>query len=189
VPKTNKAKLLRECRASNSVPTQRVHKISSEKPASTIPKGRFISVKEWELVTVREQLLPQEMILCDRAAAAVQYWKTVIQPRPQFAGECEYLFVLLLNSRKRIMGHTLVSTGTVDSIVLNTSSVFGLAAVANASAIILMHNHPSGEALPSEADIQATQEMVNAGRILNIQVLDHVIVGNGQYSSVFDGMS
>jgi DNA repair protein RadC len=62
--------------------------------------------------------------------------------------------------------------------------VFRLAVVSNASAIVLMHNHPSGEATPSEADIKVTRDLIRAGQLLKIEVLDHVIVGNPNHCSL-----
>ncbi|MGH7977817.1 MAG: JAB domain-containing protein, partial [Limisphaerales bacterium] len=78
----------------------------------------------------------------------------------------------------------LVSIGTMDTILVHPREVFRLAIVTAASAFILMHNHPSGESAPSEADIRTTRDLIRAGQILKIQLLDHVIIGNGNFSSL-----
>lgn len=72
----------------------------------------------------------------------------------------------------------------MDTILVHPREVFRVAILAAASAIILMHNHPSGEATPSEADIRVTRDLIRAGQLLKIEVLDHVIVGAGRHVSL-----
>ena len=67
--------------------------------------------------------------------------------------------------------------GTLDTILVHPRDVFKAAIAANASAIVLVHNHPSGDPTPSEADIKVTRDLIRAGQLLKIDVLDHVIVG------------
>ena len=79
----------------------------------------------------------------------------------------------------------LISQGLVDTILVHPREVFRSAIAANASALVLVHNHPSGDPTPSEADIQVTRDLIRAGQLLKIEVLDHVILGrrasaNGQ---------
>lgn len=83
----------------------------------------------------------------------------------------------MLNTRRRIKGHTLVSMGTVDTILIHPLNVFRPAVVMSSPAIILLHNHPSGEPSPSEADIKVTRDLIRAGQLLKIEVLDHVVIG------------
>ena len=92
--------------------------------------------------------------------------------------------MLLLNTRKRVKGHQLVSIGTMDTILVHPREVFRLAIIAAASAVIVMHNHPSGESTPSEADIKVTRDLIRAGQLLKLELLDHVIIGNGNFSSL-----
>lgn len=89
--------------------------------------------------------------------------------------------VLILNTRRTIIGHNLVSLAGLDNCIDQSREVFRPVIVA---AIILMHNHPSGDPNPSEADIRATREMIRAGQLLRIEVLDHVIVGSGNHVSL-----
>ena len=124
------------------------------------------------------------MQLCDTPERAVDYWRVHITAHPHFNPECECFVVLHLNTRRRIRGHNLVSTGTLDTILVHPREVFRTAIAANASALILMHNHPSGEAVPSEADIRVTRDLIRAGQLLKLEVLDHVIVGNPGHSSL-----
>ncbi|HUS36672.1 MAG TPA: DNA repair protein RadC, partial [Verrucomicrobiae bacterium] len=85
--------------------------------------------------------------------------------------------VILLNRRNRLIRIENVSQGTVDSILIHPREVFRHAIAANATGIILAHNHPSGDPTPSSADLSATGDIIRAGQVLKIDVLDHVIIG------------
>ncbi|HTI98813.1 MAG TPA: DNA repair protein RadC [Dongiaceae bacterium] len=89
----------------------------------------------------------------------------------------ETLQVLLLNTRRRLIRVEEISSGTLDTLLVHAREVFRPAIAANASAIVLAHNHPSGDPAPSEADIKVTRDLVRAGHLLKIEVLDHVILG------------
>ena len=80
--------------------------------------------------------------------------------------------------------HVLVAHGILDTILVHPREVFRAAITAGAAAVVLAHNHPSGEATPSEADIKVTRDLIRAGQLLKIDVLDHVIIGNGQRVSL-----
>jgi DNA repair protein RadC len=85
--------------------------------------------------------------------------------------------VVFLNTRRRLLGVTSISQGTLDTILVHPREVFAAAIAKRASAIILAHNHPSGDPTPSEADIKVTRDLIRAGQLLKIDVLDHVILG------------
>ena len=140
--------------------------------------------KEYKLVSLRECPLPAEMQLCDTPDKVVDYWNAAIKSSPIFNPECECFFVLLLNTRRRVKAHVLVAHGTLDTILVHPREVFRAAITANAAAVVLAHNHPSGEATPSEADIKVTRDLIRAGQLLKIDVVDHVIIGNGQRASL-----
>jgi DNA repair protein RadC len=91
--------------------------------------------------------------------------------------EVETFRVLLLNTRRRLIAWERVADGTLDTVLVHPREVFKPAIVANASAIVLVHNHPSGDPTPSEADIKVTRDLIRAGQLLKIEVLDHVIIG------------
>ena len=140
--------------------------------------------KEWKLVALRECPTPEHLQLCDTPDKAVTYWNLHVPSAPQFSPQCECFVILLLNSRRRIIGHHFVSIGILDTILVHSREVFRIAIVAAAAAIVLMHNHPSGEPAPSEADIKVTRDLIRAGQLLKIEVCDHVIVGNGAHNSL-----
>jgi len=97
--------------------------------------------------------------------------------------------ILLLNTRRRLIDVAKIADGTLDTILVHPREVFKPAIAANAAAIILLHNHPSGEATPSEADIKVTRDLIRAGQLLKIEVLDHIILGRATQERHKDYMS
>jgi len=91
--------------------------------------------------------------------------------------QVETFQVILLNTRRRLVRVEQISQGTLDTILVHPREVFKAAIAANAAAIILAHNHPSGDPTPSEADIKVTRDLIRAGQLLKIEVLDHIILG------------
>jgi DNA repair protein RadC len=85
--------------------------------------------------------------------------------------------VVLLNTRRRLIGVETLAHGTLDTLLVHAREVFKAAIAANAAAIVLVHNHPSGDPTPSEADIKVTRDLIRAGQLLKIEVLDHLILG------------
>ncbi len=95
----------------------------------------------------------------------------------------EHFMILHLDTRNRIIKDEIVSVGTLNTSVIHPREVFKSAIKESANAIILVHNHPSGESDPSEEDIKITDILFKSGELLNIKVLDHVIIGNNNYYS------
>jgi DNA repair protein RadC len=147
-------------------------------------KRRSRQPKEWKLVALRECPFPERLQMCDTPERAVSYWHANVKTAQQFNPECECFVVLHLNTRRRVKGHHLVSIGTMDTVLVHAREVFRIAIAASSAAVILMHNHPSGDATPSEADIRATRDLIRAGQLLKIEVLDHVIVGANTHCSL-----
>jgi DNA repair protein RadC len=85
--------------------------------------------------------------------------------------------VLMVNTRRRLITTVKIADGTLDTILVHPREVFKPAISANAAAIVLAHNHPSGDPSPSEADVKVTRDLIRAGQLLKIEVLDHVILG------------
>lgn len=90
----------------------------------------------------------------------------------------EHLIVLLLNTKNKIIGINTVHVGSLNSSMVHPREVFKPAILGNAASIIVAHNHPSGEVFPSSEDLEVTRDLKEAGKILGIEVLDHIIVGN-----------
>jgi len=91
--------------------------------------------------------------------------------------EVEEFHVLLLDTKNRLIRDVKVSKGTLNASLVHPREVFREAIRAGAASVILVHNHPSGDPTPSSDDLRITRELVEAGRVLKIEVLDHIIVG------------
>ena len=98
--------------------------------------------------------------------------------------EKEYFILLSLNARNKLISKDVLSVGTLNIGVVEPREVFRMALAKNAASIVLVHNHPSGDCTPSDADIQITKRIVEGGRILGIDVQDHVIIGKNKYYSI-----
>lgn len=116
--------------------------------------------------------LQQESPVLDNPEAVARLMRADSQLRDK-----ETFQVLLLNTRRRLIKQQKLTDGTLDTILVHPREVFQHAIAANASAIVLTHNHPSGDPTPSEADIKVTRDLIRAGQVLKIDVLDHVILG------------
>lgn len=149
-----------------------------------IPKRRKQQPKEYKVITLRECATPDDKQVCEEPTSAVAYWHAHIATSPSFNPDCECFIVLLLNTRRRIKGHQLISIGILDQIIVHPREVFRAAIAIAASAVVLMHNHPSGDPSPSEADIKTTRDLIRAGQLLKIDVVDHVIVSSSKHTSL-----
>lgn len=96
----------------------------------------------------------------------------------------EKVFVLYLSSSLNLLYEEQISEGTIDRSLVSAREVFKKALKINASCIILIHNHPSGDPTPSEADLIITKKMVKNGEMLGIKVVDHIIIGDKKYFSI-----
>jgi DNA repair protein RadC len=106
---------------------------------------------------------------------------------PQYgAARVEQFGILMLDTKHRLIRIKIVSIGSLDTTVVHPREVFREAAAASAACIILFHNHPSGDPTPSSDDLVLTTRMVNAGDIMGIDVVDHVILGDQRYFSVLE---
>jgi DNA repair protein RadC len=139
---------------------------------------------EYKVTQLRECLTPENLQLCDTPQKVAEYWRLHVPTHPYFNAECECFVVLMLNTRRRVKGHYLIGIGTQDSVLVHPREVFRLAIMTAAAAVVLTHNHPSGDATPSEADIKVTRDLIRAGQLLKIEVLDHVVLGNPHHSSL-----
>jgi DNA repair protein RadC len=104
-------------------------------------------------------------------------------PRLRDLGQEEF-HALLLDTRHRVLREALVTRGTLDASLITPREVFRLAVLEGAAAVILVHNHPSGDPTPSPDDRAVTRQIAEAGRALGIPVLDHVILGDGRFASL-----
>jgi DNA repair protein RadC len=98
----------------------------------------------------------------------------------------ERLTTLHLDTKNNVIREEIVSVGTLNSNLVHPREVFKSALIESAASVILTHNHPSGDPSPSREDIAVTRKLVDGGKLLGIDVLDHVIIGDGKYVSMKD---
>ena len=95
----------------------------------------------------------------------------------------EHFQILLLNTKNHLLGIDTISIGSLNSSIVHPRELFASAIRRSAAAIILAHNHPSGDATPSKEDIEVTRRIRQGGQLLGIEVIDHIIIGEGSYYS------
>jgi DNA repair protein RadC len=99
--------------------------------------------------------------------------------------EQEYLYVILLDTRNRVLGKPLeVYHGSLNTSLIRMGEVFREAVKANAAGLIVAHNHPSGDPSPSPEDVAVTRTLVEAGKLLDVEVLDHLVIGRQRFVSL-----
>lgn len=124
----------------------------------------------------------QEQISSAHAVSVVL--RSILATEPEHDQDKEHFWVIGLNAKNVIKFIDLTSLGTLSNSLIHPRETFRLAVQRGASSIIVGHNHPSGDPTPSRDDIAVTERLKSAGDILGIAVLDHVIVGDGQYVSL-----
>ncbi|AEF93591.1 DNA repair protein RadC [Desulfotomaculum nigrificans CO-1-SRB] len=96
----------------------------------------------------------------------------------------EHFLALLLNTKNRVLSKETISIGTLNSSMVHPRELFKIAIRRSAAAIILAHNHPSGDPTPSREDIMLTKRLIEVGQIIGIDVLDHIIIGDNRFTSL-----
>ena len=96
----------------------------------------------------------------------------------------ENLWLITLDTKNNITGIFTVSTGSLNASIVHPREIFKRAVLQNAASIIICHNHPSGDVTPSQEDINTTKRIYEAGKILGIELLDHIIIGDNKYTSL-----
>lgn len=95
----------------------------------------------------------------------------------------EYMYMICMNTKNKVIGVFEISHGTVNASLVTPREVYQKALLANATSIIVMHNHPSGDSRASREDIEVTKRLADAGKVVGVELLDHIIVGDS-YSSL-----
>jgi len=137
-------------------------------------------------VTYRHPVKPSKMPKISCSQDTVDVLRTIWSDRLEYVEE---FVIICLNRANRMLGWAKVSLGGLGGTVADPKVIFQIALKSNASSIILAHNHPSGNLQPSEQDIRITRKNKEAGLILDLQVLDHIILSSeGYYSFADEGM-
>lgn len=132
-----------------------------------------------ELSKRMSQLSAREELDFSKPGTIAEYYMEDMRHRKQ-----EYMKLLMLNSKSRFIGETDVSKGTINMSVVSPRELFIEALQKNAVYIILLHNHPSGDPSPSRDDILVTRRVKEAGELIGIELLDHIIIGDNCYVSL-----
>ena len=118
-------------------------------------------------------------MLCFQSPATIaQYYMEDLRHEKQ-----EHMKLLMLNSKSMLIGESDISKGTVNASLITPRELFIEALQKNAVTIVIMHNHPSGDPVPSQEDIYTTNRIKKAGELIGIELLDHIIIGNNCYIS------
>jgi DNA repair protein RadC len=141
---------------------------------------------EFKVLTLRDTPIELAHHTIETPEHAADYWRTHIPKDPRHNPEVECFYVLCLSVRKKPLGYSIVSTGTLDTILVHPREVFRPAIIAAAACIVLFHNHPSGDATPSEADIKVTRDLIRGGSLLKLEVMDHLIMGRAENGATKD---
>lgn len=131
---------------------------------------------EYKLMALRECQAPTTP--CENPEQFVSYWRTSVETSPWYDRDREQAVAIMVNARRKIRGHYLIAIGTIDSVSIAPRDVFRLAIAVSAHSVIIGHNHPSGDPIPSESDIRVTRELIRAGQILKVELLDHLVIGS-----------
>ena len=146
-----------------------------------IDKGRAARLKAAMELGRRSLLPPSPRPRLTNSKEAADYFL------PKLANkDVEQFWCALLDTRNRLIRHITVATGTVNACFIHPREVYRAAITESATGLILIHNHPSGELNPSDEDLSLTRRVMEAGAIVGIRVLDHIIVGPGGHFSFLD---
>lgn len=134
-------------------------------------------------ITYRNRVQPGQMRKVNRSQDASDIFRDIWSDRMDYIEE---FYILLLNRANKVLGYTRISQGGISGTVVDPKTIFQSALKGNACNIILAHNHPSGNTKPSEADIRITGKLVEAGKFLELPVLDHLILAGDEFFSFAD---
>jgi DNA repair protein RadC len=133
-------------------------------------------------------IVSRERAAISGPADVAKHLRKLLNKEDSISRDKEHFWVIVLNTRNRIKFVELVSLGTLNSSLVHAREVYRRAIKAGASSLILAHSHPSGDSEPSEADISLTRQLFEAGRIIGIDVVDHIIIGHNTLSMKEKGL-
>lgn len=142
-------------------------------------EGKMYRIPQFSLTLLRENSYPADRKTIRGPEDAYEIVRLELENSP-----AEKFLVLLLTTKNTIIGTSIVACGTLNAALVHPREVFQRAILSNAAGVIVAHNHPSGNPSPSQEDISLTAKLAESGKILDIPVLDHVIVGDCSYVSL-----
>lgn len=160
-------------------------KLASQPPSSLIKTSGIGKDKAATLLAAFEisrRILSQEKWMSDKKITSPEDVAGIFIPLLRDEVK-EQFIVVCLNSANKIIRHETISVGNLNSSVIHPREVFKFAMEHSAASIILMHNHPSGNSEPSNEDIAITRKLVEAGKVMDIPIFDHIIIAGNNYTS------
>ena len=140
-------------------------------------------IPRYRVCLVREGAHSSEVRAINSPADAYSLLRTYLD-----GSDREHFVTVLVDTKNKVIGINTVSVGALNTTIVHPREVFKPAILCNAASVLLAHNHPSGDATPSEDDKAVTQRLRDAGTILGITVLDHIIIGEGYFSFKAQGL-
>ena len=135
-------------------------------------------------MSYRSKIKPADRPKITSSKNAYNYLRTIFNP--DTIEHHEEFYIILIGQSSKVLGWVKIASGNIDNCLFDSRIIFQCALLANATGVILCHNHPSGNLTPSQQDIYVTRRIRSAGLILNIQVLDHIIITSESYYSFGD---
>lgn len=148
-----------------------------KKSITEIKKSTCLMIRE---VVIKFKPLDTERINVSNPEAVSRFIRSKIGD-----DAVESFILLCVNNKNTVISYSVISVGTITETIIHPREVFLPAIMTKASCVIVAHNHPSGNNLPSREDISTTKRLVEAGKIIGIPVLDHIIVGFNDFASFY----
>jgi len=148
------------------------------KSKSNPSQAKIFAVPHIKVLAVNEAEVLDPV--CNTPEALCRVWRETVAAEPLFDPEKEVFAAFFLNRKNRLKAYQIVTIGTLGSALVHPREVFRPAIAQAAAGVIAAHNHPSGDPSPSSADIQVTRQLREAARVLGIDLIDHVIVGDSR---------
>ena len=130
---------------------------------------------------INREVINLNNIILNKSSKVFEYYKELLGDKQQ-----EYFYCVYLDSKKRVIKDKLLFIGTLNYSVVHPREVFKNAYLLSASSIICVHNHPTGNTIPSKQDLDLTKNLIDVGNILGIKVIDHIIIGKNNYYSFLE---
>jgi DNA repair protein RadC len=146
-------------------------------------EGKWYKIPDYKIMLVRDSNITTDKKRISHPNDVVNVFQTYLEGLDR-----EHFCIAMLDRKNNILGINTVSIGSVSASIVHPREVFKPAVIIGASGIILCHNHPSGDTNPSNEDIEITNRLKEAGKILGIEIVDHVIIGDDYYSFMSNGL-
>lgn len=145
--------------------------------------GTWYKIPDYKVMLIKDSSVPSDKKRIGSPVDVVSMFETYLD-----GADREHFCIAMLDRKNNILGINTVSIGTISTSIVHPREVFKPALIIGASGIILCHNHPSGDTNPSRDDIEITNRLKEAGKILGIEIVDHVIIGDDYYSFMSNGL-